>query len=101
MPVRYTHYLGNESTNTLLQHHGLIPGDRQLQEQLKPKECPNCTEPNKPDSRFCAKCRMVLSYDAYQETVEGTHQQNTDAFSALSDYIMKLTAEVQELKSKK
>src|SRR5215471_14576950 len=35
---------------------------------LKPKQCPNCNEPNKPDSEFCAKCRMVLTYDAYNET---------------------------------
>jgi predicted nucleic acid-binding Zn ribbon protein len=37
---------------------------------LKPKQCPNCNEPNKPDSKFCAKCRMVLTYDAYNETIE-------------------------------
>ena len=37
---------------------------------MKPKQCPNCNEPNKPDIKFCAKCRMVLTYDAYSETVE-------------------------------
>jgi NAD-dependent SIR2 family protein deacetylase len=34
------------------------------------RSCPNCNEPNKPDSKFCAKCRIVLTYDAYNETLE-------------------------------
>jgi hypothetical protein len=37
---------------------------------LKPKQCPNCSESNIPNSKFCAKCRMVLTYDAYNETLE-------------------------------
>ncbi len=37
---------------------------------LKPKPCPNCEEPNTPETKFCIKCRYVLSYDAYNETVE-------------------------------
>jgi integrase/recombinase XerD len=46
-----------------------MPKGQQI-DQLKPKQCPNCNEPNKPDSKFCAKCRMVLTYDAYNETME-------------------------------
>ena len=37
---------------------------------LKSKQCPNCGEPNKPNIKFCAHCRMVLTYDAYNETIE-------------------------------
>jgi len=37
---------------------------------LKSKQCPNCNEPNKQDSKFCTQCRMVLTYDAYSETIE-------------------------------
>ena len=44
--------------------------DQKLSDALKSKQCPNCSESNKPDSRFCARCRMVLTYDAYSETVE-------------------------------
>ena len=43
---------------------------------LRPKECPNCNEPNKPDSKFCSKCGMVLTYDAYSETIEGTSNKD-------------------------
>ena len=37
---------------------------------IRGKICPNCSEPNKPGSKFCAKCRMVLTYDAYSESLE-------------------------------
>jgi integrase/recombinase XerD len=32
--------------------------------------CPNCNEPNRPEQKFCFKYKMVLTYDAYSETVE-------------------------------
>jgi hypothetical protein len=69
MHLRYLHYFGNESSESLLEAYGLVDHGIQI-DQLKPKQCPNCTEPNKPDSRFCDKCRMVLTYDAYNETLE-------------------------------
>jgi 2-oxoglutarate dehydrogenase complex dehydrogenase (E1) component-like enzyme len=37
---------------------------------LKSKPCPNCSEPNKPESKFCFKCKMVLTFDSYKETLE-------------------------------
>jgi predicted nucleic acid-binding Zn ribbon protein len=54
---------------------GLIDKGIQI-DQLRPKQCPNCSEPNKPDSKFCAKCRIVLSYDTYNETVEMQHEKD-------------------------
>jgi integrase len=60
MPQRYIHYLGNESNESLLEAYGIMPKGQQI-DHLKPKQCPNCSEPNKPDSKFCAKCRMVLT----------------------------------------
>lgn len=35
-------------------------------------------EPNKPDSKFCAKCRMVLTYDAYSETIDKQQEKETE-----------------------
>jgi integrase/recombinase XerD len=71
MSQKYFHYFGDESCKGLLEAYGLFPKGGQVTEVLKPKQCPNCNEPNKPDSRFCAKCRMVLTYDAYiNETIE-------------------------------
>jgi hypothetical protein len=77
MHLKYLHYFGNESSESLLEAYGIIPKGQKI-DQLKPKQCPNCSEPNMPDSRFCAKCRMVLTYDAYNETLEKQLQKESD-----------------------
>jgi len=99
MHMKYLHYFGNESSESLLEAYGITPRDKQLADTLKPKQCPNCNEPNKPDSKFCAKCRMVLTYDAYADTVEEKAEKE-DALAILSDQVMKLMAEMQELRAK-
>jgi hypothetical protein len=76
MHMKYLHYFGNESSESLLEAYGIVTRDQMQSEALKYKQCPNCSEPNKPDSKFCAKCRMVLTYDAYNETME--ENQNKD-----------------------
>jgi integrase len=70
MHLKYLHYFGNESSESLLEAYGIVTKDRQPANALKPKQCPNCNEGNKPNSKFCAKCRMVLTYDAYNDTLE-------------------------------
>jgi len=62
MHLKYLHYFGNESNDSILEAYGIISKDKQIPGILRPKQCPNCSEPNKPDSKFCAKCRMVLTY---------------------------------------
>jgi predicted nucleic acid-binding Zn ribbon protein len=81
MPQIYLHYFGNESSESLLEAYGITTKDQQV-DPLKYKQCPNCSEPNKPDSKFCAKCRMVLTYDAYNETLE-KQQEKDSQISAL------------------
>jgi hypothetical protein len=41
---------------------------------------------------------MILSYDAYEDTVNNKLERD-DAISTLSDQVMKLIAEVRELKN--
>jgi hypothetical protein len=41
---------------------------------------------------------MVLTYDAYNETIDDKKQKD-DALATLSDQVMKLMAEVRELKN--
>jgi integrase len=77
MVLRYVHYYGNESSESLLEAYGLFDKGIQI-DQLKPKQCPNCSEPNKPDSKFCNKCRMVLTYDAYNETLGNQKQKESE-----------------------
>jgi integrase len=80
MPRTYIHFLGNESNEILLAEYGIVTeankGNVLLPANLKPKACPNCNESNIPDCKFCSKCRMVLTYDAYNETIEEQKQKD-------------------------
>jgi hypothetical protein len=78
MPQVYIHYFGNESSKSLLEARGVIKEKDSRIVALKSKQCPNCNEPNKPDSKFCAKCRMVLTYDAYNETLDKQQQKDNE-----------------------
>ena len=66
--------LETNHVNHLLEEYEITPKDNHQKDTLISKQCPNCAEPNKPDSKFCVKCRMVLSYDAYSETLESEKQ---------------------------
>ena len=66
MPQIYLHYFGNESSESILEAYGLKP-QAQTIDKLKPLICPNCSEANKTDSKFCTKCKMILSYMAYTD----------------------------------
>jgi hypothetical protein len=70
MHQKYVHYFSNVSNNSILQEYGILPKNNEEVNVLKPKQCPNCNEQNRPDQKFCVKCRMVLTYDAYSETIE-------------------------------
>jgi hypothetical protein len=78
MPQKYLHYFGNESSESLLEAYGIVTRDNRLSDTLKPKQCPNCDEPNQPDARFCSRCKMVLTYDAYNETLEKQHEKESE-----------------------
>jgi integrase/recombinase XerD len=69
MHLKYIHYFGNESSDSLLEAYGLVTRDQNQINTLQYKQCPNCAEPNKRESKFCMKCKMVLTYDAYNETL--------------------------------
>jgi tetratricopeptide (TPR) repeat protein len=70
MPTIYIHYFGNESAKSLLEAYGIENYHDWHINILKSKTCPNCNEPNKVESKFCLKCKMVLTYNEYLETVE-------------------------------
>ena len=69
MHLKYLHYFGNESNESILEAYGLKPKSEEI-DKMKPRQCPNCSELTKIDDKFCPKCRMVMSYDAYNETIE-------------------------------
>ncbi len=78
MPQKYVHYFGNESSESLLEAYGIVTRDNCSVDLLNPKICPNCSEGNTQDAKFCTKCRMVLTYDAYNETIEQKQQKDKD-----------------------
>jgi integrase/recombinase XerD len=100
MPQKYLHYFGNESNTSLLEAYGIITKDRQQIDQLKPKQCPNCLEPNKPGSKFCAKCRMVLTYDAYNETLENQKEKESEVQILKEKYEQDMKSMREEMENK-
>jgi hypothetical protein len=83
MHQKYIHYYGNESSESILEAYGLIDKNKQEIDKLKPTQCPNCNEQNKIDSKFCSKCRMVLSYDSYTELVQEKEETFTEKYDKL------------------
>lgn len=76
MHLKYVHYYGNESSESILEAYGLKSKLEDIN-KLKPVSCPNCGELNKIDSKFCVKCRMVLSCDAYTEAIQESDVQKS------------------------
>jgi hypothetical protein len=54
--------------------------------------------PNKPDSKFCAKCRMVLTYDAYSETLE-SEKLKDDKLTTMEKQFNEMQSQMQSLVS--
>jgi len=75
MPQVYIH-LSNEPSKILLQKRGIIRAEDKEASSLQSKRCSNCNEPNKPDSRFCFKCKMVLTFESYKETLERENEKD-------------------------
>jgi integrase len=100
MPQVYIHYFGNESSKSLLEAYGIENYREKQTNILKSKTCPNCQEPNKPDSKFCIKCKMILSYNSYNETVEKENEMK-DALAQLSDQVLILNERIQKLENNK
>jgi len=66
----YTH-LKDESSKILLEKKGILTKqDKEMATMNKSKICNNCNEANRPDAKWCMNCKMVLSYSAYNETLE-------------------------------
>ncbi|MGI0043897.1 MAG: hypothetical protein ACRD47_09315 [Nitrososphaeraceae archaeon] len=78
MHLKYIHYFGNESSDSLLEAYGLPTKDKEQADTLRYKQCPNCNEPNKQDNLFCNKCKMVLTFDAYTETLEKEKKRESE-----------------------
>jgi integrase len=100
MKKKYVHYFGNESNEVILEAYGILDEketNKQEPSLLKPKTCPNCNEStNKPDAKFCIKCRAILTYDSYVETMEKERQRDMDV-KQLTDQVKELSEDYEML----
>jgi integrase/recombinase XerD len=102
MDSKYIHFLGNEANDTILSEiYGLETAatlkSKKLSQALTPKVCPNCSESNIPDCKFCSKCKMILTYDAYEETIQSA-QQKDDEIKTIKEQIQALILAVSSMK---
>ena len=67
---------------------------------IRGKICPNCSEQSKPDSKFCAKCRMVLTYEAYSETLEKQQEKESEVQVLKQKYEQDMKTMRQEMEGK-
>ena len=89
MPEVYTHELGDEVSNQILELEGITTRSKQENSILRSKQCPNCSEPAKPEAKFCGSCRMILSYEAFEQTIDEKTQKE--------DELSQIKQQVQEI----
>jgi hypothetical protein len=78
MPKIYIH-LSDESSKILLEKRGLLSNkDKEISTINKSRICVNCQEPNRPDAQWCISCKMILSYDAYNKTLEKQNEREQE-----------------------
>jgi integrase len=98
MAQKYIHYFGNESSESLLEAYGIVTKDNIPIDRLNPKICPNCNEGNTQDAKFCSKCKMIMSFEGYQEALESQKEKEDelkaikDQQTAMNDMLLKLVA---------
>ena len=101
---KYQHYYNDDSFDAMLtMMDGLKPrtpaSSRTL---LRPRMCPNCSESNKPENRFCSKCKFVLTFNAYDEKVNELERvkKELEALKAEREKDNKAITELVEIRLK-
>jgi integrase len=93
---KYIHYFGNESSESLLEEYGIVTKSNVPIDTLNPKVCPNCSEGNTQDARFCSKCKMIMSYEGYQEALE-SQKQKEDKLSIMEKQFNNMQSMLEKL----
>jgi hypothetical protein len=98
MAQKYLHYYGNESSESLLEAYGIVTKNNGQIDTLNPKICPNCNEGNILDNKFCSKCKMVMSFEGYQEALE-LQSKKEDELKTMNDQFDNMQSQIQTLLS--
>ncbi len=96
MAQKYIHYFGNESSESLLEAYGIVTKDNIPIDRLNPKICPNCNEGNTQDAKFCSKCKMIISFDGYQEALE-SQKEKEDELKTMKDQFNTMQSQIQSV----
>ena len=96
MAQKYIHYFGNESSESLLQAYGIVTNNNIPIDWLNPKICPNCNEGNTQDAKFCSKCKMIMSFEGYQEALE-SQKEKEDEIKTMKDQFNTMQSQMQSL----
>jgi predicted amidophosphoribosyltransferase len=78
MAQKYIHYFGNESSESLLEAYGIVTKNNTAIDTLNPKICPNCSEGNTQDAKFCSKCKMIMTFEGYQQALEEQRKKESE-----------------------
>jgi hypothetical protein len=89
MAQKYIHYFGNESSESLLEAYGIVTKNNIPIDTLNPKICPNCGEGNTQDARFCSKCKMIMTFEGYQQALE-EQKQKEDRLTVIENQMKSL-----------
>jgi hypothetical protein len=96
MAQKYIHYFGNESSESLLEAYGIVTKNNVPIDTLNPKICPNCSEGNTQDAKFCSKCKMIMSFEGYQEALE-SQMEKVDQLKVVQSQVDKMQSQLQTL----
>ena len=100
MAQKYIHYFGNESSESLLEAYGIVTNNSVPIDRMNPKICPNCSEGNTQDARFCNKCKMIMSLEGYQEALESQKQKESEVLKLQEKYEQDMKSMREEMQSK-
>jgi integrase/recombinase XerD len=98
MPQKYIHYFANESSESLLEAYGIVTKNNIPITSLNPKICSQCGASNTQDSRFCSTCKMILSYEGYQDILD-EQKKKEDKLKQIEEKFNLMQSQMQTLLS--
>jgi integrase len=96
MAQKYIHYFGNESSESLLEAYGIVTNNHIPIDRLNPKVCPYCNEGNTQDAKFCSRCKMIMSFEGYNEVLE-SQKEKEDELKTMKDQFNTIQSQMQSL----
>jgi hypothetical protein len=81
---------------SLLEAYGIVTKNNIPIDTLNPKIYPNCNEGNTQDTKFCSKCKMIMSFEGYQEALE-SQKNKEDELSTMKQQFNNMQSILEKL----